>query len=147
MARYMQSRLFLQCVEDNFLTQVVEKPTRQGILLDLVLNNRNGLVRDVKARGSSGCSDLVMLEFKILSGRSKAKSRIVTLDFSIDSLDLFWDLLGGISWATVLEGKGACESWATFKQHFFQPQDECSRKSGKGGRRSVWISKELMNKI
>ena len=89
---------------------MVEEPTRRGVLLTLVLTNRNGLVRDVKAGGSLGCSDLVMVEFKILSRRSKAKSRIVTLDFWWDNLDVFWGLLGGISWARVLEGKGACES-------------------------------------
>ena len=125
-------------------------PTRQGVLLDLVLTNRNGLVRDVKAGGSLGCSDHEMLEFKILSGRSKAKSKTVTLDFWRDNLDVFWGLCGGISWARVLEGKGACESQSTFRQHFFQPQDRCtakSRKSGKGGRRSVWMSKELMDNI
>ena len=51
-----------------------------------------------------------MVEFKILSGRSKAISRIATLDFRRANFDLFWDLLGAIPWARVLEGKGASES-------------------------------------
>jgi len=102
--------------------QVVEEPTRQGVLLDLVLSNRDGLVGVVKVEGSLGCSDHEMVEFKILCGRSKAKSSIATLDFWRANFNLFWDLLGGISWARVLEGKGTHESWATFKQHFFQAQ-------------------------
>ena len=36
------------CVEDNFLIQVVEEPMRGGVLLDLVLTNKDGLVREVK---------------------------------------------------------------------------------------------------
>jgi len=40
-----------------------------------------------------------------------------------------------ISWARVLEGKGACESWVTFKQHFFQAQDQGIPKSRKLGKR------------
>ena len=68
-------------MEDDFLMQVVEEPTRWGVLLDLVLSNRNGLLRDVKVEGSLGCSDHEMVEFKILCERSKTKSRIVTLDF------------------------------------------------------------------
>ena len=93
---------------------------RQGVLLDLVLIDRDGLVRDVKAGGRLGCSDHEMVEFKMeLVGRSKAKSRIATLDFWRANFDLFQDLLGGISWAKLLEGKAACESWETFKQHFF----------------------------
>ena len=47
-ARHAWSRWFLQCVEDNFLMQVVEELMRGGVLLDLLLTNREGLVREVK---------------------------------------------------------------------------------------------------
>ena len=94
-ARHAQSKRFIQCVEDNFLMQVVEEPTRRGVLLDLVLTNRDGLVRDVKVGGSLGCSNHEMVEFKMeLGGRSKAKSRIATLDFQRANFDLFRDLHG-----------------------------------------------------
>lgn len=48
-----------------------------------------------------------MVEFKILCGRSKVLSRIATLDFRRIDFDFLKDLLGGIPWAAVLEGKGA----------------------------------------
>ncbi|XP_068014821.1 protein phosphatase 1 regulatory subunit 7-like [Melanerpes formicivorus] len=35
--------MFLDCIEDNFLLQMVEEPTRNGAMLDLVLTNREGL--------------------------------------------------------------------------------------------------------
>ncbi|PKU42484.1 rna-directed dna polymerase from mobile element jockey-like [Limosa lapponica baueri] len=41
-ARNTQSRRFLQCIDDNFLTQLVEEPTRREALLDLVLTNKEG---------------------------------------------------------------------------------------------------------
>ncbi|GAB0207763.1 hypothetical protein GRJ2_003242000 [Grus japonensis] len=44
MAKHAQSRRFLQSIDDNFLTQVVEEPMRRGVLLDLVLTNKEGLV-------------------------------------------------------------------------------------------------------
>ena len=110
MARHVWSRWFLQYAEDDVLAQVVEEPIRQGVLLDPAPSNRNGLVRDVKVRGSLGCSDCEMVEFKNMSGRSKAKSRIATLAIQRANSDLFWGLLGSLSWARVLEGKGAHES-------------------------------------
>lgn len=73
MARDAWSKWFPQCIEDNFLKQVVEEPTRQGLLLGLVLMNRDGLVRDMKFGGSLGCSNHEMVKFKILSGKTKAK--------------------------------------------------------------------------
>ncbi|PKU30159.1 rna-directed dna polymerase from mobile element jockey-like [Limosa lapponica baueri] len=42
-AGHVQSRKFLQYIDDNFLTQVVEEPTRRGVLLD-----KEGLVEDIK---------------------------------------------------------------------------------------------------
>ena len=36
-ARHTQSGRFLQSIDDNILTQVMEEPMRSGVLLDLVL--------------------------------------------------------------------------------------------------------------
>jgi len=47
--------------------------------------------------------------------------------------DLFKDVFGGIPKVRELEGKGAQESWLTFKYHFFQAQDYCIPKSKKSG--------------
>ncbi|GAB0179267.1 hypothetical protein GRJ2_000392000 [Grus japonensis] len=65
----MQSRRFLECVDDNFLLQVIEEPTRRGAMLDLVPTNKEGLVGNVKLKGSLGCSDHEMVQFKILRQR------------------------------------------------------------------------------
>ncbi|GAB0206702.1 hypothetical protein GRJ2_003135800 [Grus japonensis] len=45
-AGYKQSRKFLECVDDNFLLQVIEEPTRRGAMLDLVLTNKEGLDKE-----------------------------------------------------------------------------------------------------
>jgi len=50
----------------------------------------------VKNGGSLGCSDHDVVEFRKLCGRSKAISRIATLDFRSANFVLFKDLLGGI---------------------------------------------------
>jgi len=94
-ARHMQSRRFLQSIDDNFLTWVVEQPMRRDVLLDLVLTNTEGLVEDVKAGGNLSCSDHEMVEFRILCGGSRAISRITALDFRGANFGLFRDLLGG----------------------------------------------------
>ena len=45
-----QSRMLLECVESNFQTHLVSKPTREGAPLDLFVN-REGLVGDVMIGG------------------------------------------------------------------------------------------------
>jgi len=146
-ARHMQSRRFLQSISDNFLMQVVEEPTRRGMLLDLVLTNKEGLVEIVKVGGSLGSSDHEMVNFRILHGGSRAISTIKTLDLRRANFGLFKELLAGIPWARALKGRGVQECWSLFKHHFLHVQDQCiplRKKSRKGGRRPAWISKELL---
>jgi len=92
MARHTRSWQLLQCIDDNFLMQVVEELMWRGVLLDLVFPNKEELVGDVKAGGSLGCSDHEVVEVKILCGKIKAISRSATLDFSRANFDLFIDL-------------------------------------------------------
>ena len=61
--------------------QVIEKPTRRGAMLDLVLTNKEGLVGNVKVKGSLGCSDHGMVEFKILRAVRRVRSKLAMLDF------------------------------------------------------------------
>jgi len=64
-AERKQSRRFLQCVKDNFLTQLVSEPTRGSALLDLLFTHREGLVGDVVVRGCLGLSDHEMIGFSV----------------------------------------------------------------------------------
>ncbi|KAK4825656.1 hypothetical protein QYF61_001479 [Mycteria americana] len=68
---YKHSRRFLDWIDDNSLTQVINKPTRGGALLDLLLTKKEELVGDVKVKGSPGCSNHEMAAFAILREASK----------------------------------------------------------------------------
>uniref|UniRef100_A0A6G1R4T7 Uncharacterized protein n=1 Tax=Hypotaenidia okinawae TaxID=2861861 RepID=A0A6G1R4T7_9GRUI len=97
--KHTQPRRFLQSTDGNFLTQVVKEPKRRRVLLDLVLTKKGGLVGDVKVGGSLGyndASDDEMVEFRVLQGRSKAVSRITTLDLRRENFGLFKDKPGRI---------------------------------------------------
>ncbi|MCQ4179366.1 hypothetical protein FK518_27770, partial [Klebsiella pneumoniae] len=102
-----KGRRFLECVDDNFLLQVIEEPMRRGAMLDLVLTNKEGLVGNVELKGSLGCSDHEMVEFKILRAVRRACSKLSTLDFRRADFGLFRDLLGKVPWDKALEGRGA----------------------------------------
>ncbi|PKU41434.1 adaptin ear-binding coat-associated protein 1 [Limosa lapponica baueri] len=103
-ARNIQSKRFFQCIDDNFLTQLVEEPTRREALMDVVLANKEGLVEDSKVEGNLGCSDRGKIEFRIVGSMHKTISRTETLVFKRANFVLFKKLLGEIPWARALEG-------------------------------------------
>ncbi|KAK4824925.1 hypothetical protein QYF61_021545 [Mycteria americana] len=106
-AGHMQSRRFQECIDDNFLTQVIKEPTGEVALLDLILTKKKGLVGDVKVRDNVGGNDQEMMDFRIPRGKSKTNSRITTLGFRRADFDLFRDLCGRITWDVVLERREA----------------------------------------
>lgn len=69
-AGHRQSRRFLECIDNNFprLLRI------QGgkAVLDLVLNNKEEIVGNVKTKGSLGCFDNSAVKFEICEGTKKA---------------------------------------------------------------------------
>jgi len=58
-------------------------------MLDIVLTNKQGQVGNVKLKGSLGCSDHEMVEFKILWAARKVHSKLTTLNFRRADFGLF----------------------------------------------------------
>ncbi|KAK4810175.1 hypothetical protein QYF61_010948 [Mycteria americana] len=71
-----QSRRLLECVEDNFLSQAIDSPTRGDALLDLLVTNASDLISDVKVGGSLGCSDHALVAFAVLRDMGQGKKEM-----------------------------------------------------------------------
>jgi len=142
---YRQSRRLLECIEDDFLSQVTDSPTQRDAILDLLVTNARELIGDVKIGGSLGCSDHKLLEFTVLSDIHQVKSQVKTLNFRKAKFQLFKELVNGIPWETALRNKGVGQRWQRqiFKDAFHRAQElsipRC-KKSGKEGKRLAWLS-------
>ncbi|GAB0207083.1 hypothetical protein GRJ2_003173900 [Grus japonensis] len=136
-AERKQSRRFLECVEDNFLTQLVSEPTRGGVSLDLLFTNREGLVGDVVVRGHLGLSDHEMIEFSIHGEVRRGISKTTTMDFQRTDFGLLRTVVERVPWKIVLKGKGVQEGWAFFKKEVLKAQEQAvpmCRKTNRRGR-------------
>ncbi|KAK4811015.1 hypothetical protein QYF61_015719 [Mycteria americana] len=145
-AERKQSRRFLECVADNFLTQLVSEPTREGAPLDLLFRNREGLVSHVMVGGCLGQSDHEMIEFLILGEAARGVSKTATFDFRRADFGLFRRLVEGVPWEAALKGKGVQEGWTFFKEEVLKAQERAvprCRKTSWQGRRPAWLNREL----
>lgn len=95
-----QSWRLLECIEENFLVQVLDKATRDEVLPDLVLTIVEELNKEGKLGGTWGCSDCALFELVIL--REMAKSKVSRRT----NFRLFRELLDEIPWEVVLRGRG-----------------------------------------
>ncbi|RMC21781.1 hypothetical protein DUI87_02650 [Hirundo rustica rustica] len=106
-AEKRQSRKFLECVEDNFLSQLVGEPTRGRTMLDLLFVNRDGLVGDVVVGGRLGQSDHEIIEFSIFGEVRRSTSKTLPLDFQRADFGLFRRLIQSIPWEAALKNKSS----------------------------------------
>lgn len=83
-----QSKRLLEFVDDNFLLQVLEGSMRRGAMLDVILTNEEGLLRNVKLRGSLGCCDCGRVEFAILRAARRVHRQLTAQDFRSRLLSL-----------------------------------------------------------
>ncbi|KAK4831229.1 hypothetical protein QYF61_016327 [Mycteria americana] len=149
-AERKQSRRFLEHVADNFLTQLVSEPTREGTLLDFLFTNREGLVSHVMVGGRLGQSDHEMIEFLIRGEAVRGVSKTATLDFRRADFGLFRRLVERVPWEAALQGKGVQEGWTFFKEEALKAQERAvprCRKTSWQGRRPAWLTRELWLKL
>ncbi|PKU42802.1 rna-directed dna polymerase from mobile element jockey-like [Limosa lapponica baueri] len=146
-AESWETRRFLECIEDNFLTQLVKEPTRGDALLDLLFTNKEELLGGVEVGGHLGLSDHEMVKFSILSEVRKGFSKTFTLDFRRADFSLFRTLVGRVPWEIILHGKGVQEGWMLFKKEILKAQEQAvpmSHKIKGQGKRPAWLNKELL---
>lgn len=93
---------FLKCIDDNFLAQLMEEPTRKSVLLDRVSN--------MKVEESFGYSNHEMVALKILREGSRENSSTTPVVFRRVSYIIFGALLGGIPWAMALKSQEVREN-------------------------------------
>lgn len=139
--------LWSDSIEDNFLFQVLDKPTREKAFLDLVLTDVDDLIKEVKIGGSLCCSDHALIQFVILRDVSLAKSKVRTFNFRRANFQLFKKLVDEIPWDTVLRERGSDQSWQVFKDIFLRVQElsiPMCNKSSREGRKPVWLSNDLV---
>ncbi|KAK4815562.1 hypothetical protein QYF61_004079 [Mycteria americana] len=145
-AERKQSRRFLERVAENFLTQLVSEPTREGAPLDLLFTNREGLVSDVMVGGCLGQSDHEVIEFLIRGEAARGVGKTATLDFRRADFSLFRRLVDRVPWEAALMGKGVQEGWTFFKEEVLKAQERAvprCRKTSRRGRRPAWLTREL----
>ena len=145
-----QSRRFLNCIEDNFLSQVIDTPTQGDIILDLMVTTVIELTSDIKIGGSLGYSDHALVEFTLLRDTGKARSIVRTLNFRKTKFQLFKKLVNKTTREIVLRDRGAEQSWQIFKVVFRRAQElsvpRC-KQSGKEGKRPAWLRQGMLIKL
>lgn len=136
--------LMMDFVQDNFLTQLVNEPTRESNILNLVLTTSPDLVNDLVVGESF--SDHNSISF-LLSGIPYLQRKSQKLLYCYGKVD--WhhlrSLLSYIPWHCSFLDSDINHNWACWRDLLFTAVDECIPKRKNRRRfKTPWITKELI---
>ena len=142
---------FLECIQDNFLEQVVHEQTRYQNCLDLVLTNHSSIVKNLKILAPIGNSDHNSMSFDIEINIQNSENNKEKYNFKKGNYNKFRQLLTNIDWDLEFRDKNCLEMWEKFKENLEILQDECIPKVTSRSKNSKpkpnWWDTEISNLI
>ena len=110
-----ESAKFFESVEDSFLSQHVQFPTRGLSVLDLVLTRDPDLVSNVQVMSNLGCSDHNMIAFSIHYTGHHIDYMVRRFDYQKGDYDGIKSTLEGMVWDEFMSGD-TVTCWQKFKE-------------------------------
>ena len=136
--------LLIHIIQDNFLTQLVDQPTREGNILDLVLTSNEDLIDNLYVGEPFSDHSLVTLQLSNIPYVPRQTHRQVYSYKKADWTHLT-SLLEVTKWDCALWDDDINLIWCTWKDLLFAAVDECTPKIiSKKKPNAPWITKELL---
>ncbi|XP_059823488.1 uncharacterized protein LOC132392907 [Hypanus sabinus] len=145
-----QDREFVECLRDAFLEQLVQEPTRDKAILDLVLCNEQDLISDLEVKEPLGGSDHNMISFYLQFEKDKGRSEVSVLQFNRGNFGAMREELAKVNWMDVLAEKTVEQQWQVFLGIMHKVQNQFipwRRKDSNGGKGPQWLTKEVRDCI
>ncbi|KAK6491568.1 hypothetical protein HHUSO_G3663, partial [Huso huso] len=122
----------IELVQDCFLSQTVNAPTRYNSCLDLVLTNNEARIHTSQVIESLGISDHNMIKFVGNKSRAVYKSKTRVYNFRRADYKGMQQELLNIDWDRILIDNEAEKNWIKFRDTMLEMQDTFIPKMRKG---------------
>lgn len=140
---------FIETLQDNFLVQLVDQPTRfrEGNLpstLDLIITNTEELIDKIEYCDPIGKSDHVCLLFKIFTSFKNEQPIQMRYRWNKGDFVKFNQSLSEINWEPILDNKDATEGWRELQTLLRSIEKDCipeNRTLPARFRKPPWLNK------
>ena len=110
-------KVFLDVVNDNFLYQHVDQPTKGINILDLVFSTEENMVEELEVGESFGSSDHQIIRFKLIIAKiNSASNNTKRHDYFKANYDQIRVACTEIDWGAVIQGKDVDSDWINLKK-------------------------------
>ena len=111
------SHPFLKCINDSFLIQHVDEPTRENNILDLVLTSEENIIENLSAGERFGSSDHQIIRWNMVGSRN-ILNPINNFNYSKGDYNSMRREAGLINWNELIIGNDFEADWSRLKIFF-----------------------------
>ena len=119
-----EDRKIMEAIEENFLTQHVDKPPREENILDLILNTEPNIVEDYRSEKIREQSDHNIILWRSVCEVKVKGNDCQIYDYNKGDYDGLKEYLSQLQWNTLLENKKVEEMWEIFKAKLLEGESE-----------------------
>jgi Endonuclease-reverse transcriptase len=138
------------CIDDNFFTQHVQIPTREDVILDLVITDEPNMVSNLETLGLFHGSDHCALLWTLEVGTSHTSQSRPTWDYSKADTAAMKKELFETKWQEVFEGYSTQQCWWIFKDKLELLQRQhvpVKYRSTSVKRKPVWMTHKALKAV
>ena len=135
---------FVECLNDNFLTQMVNESTRGDNTLDLLITSNEDFIENVRIEEPFSTSDHKIVRWSIVIGRNNNKENDrKQFNYFKGNYDDAKEKIKDIDWQLRFNNLGIEEMWEEFKNEIFKLRDEFIPIMKSRNSKQKWVTKEV----
>lgn len=137
---------FVKCINNNFLYQKVDKPTRGDNILDLIFVPDNDLVDNLEVGEPFANSDHYVLRFDLIIEHSIVSKNVKPVfDYFKADYDLIRDELKTLDLDNVVDKSSVESFWNTLKSEIIKVRDKyVGIRKSKKNKKQKWVTKKVI---
>lgn len=137
------SHPFIECMSNNFLTQLVDEPTRGKNYLDLVLCSDPSLIEDTIVREPFETSDHQMITFKLVTENFSPKQTKQSFNYFKGNYEASRKYASSRNWGTEIGGDTASDTWEKLKTDLIEIRNKCVPINKSKASKSKWATRKV----
>ncbi len=133
---------FVKCLDNNFLFQVVDKPTRNTNYLDLIICSDENIIKNLSVDEPFQSSDHQMIRFKLLGKMSNKVKNVKIYEYFKTDYNKIREYVKTLGWETLKACEDVNEIWLKIKTDLLEVRNKFIKIKGKRKSKAKWVTKK-----
>lgn len=135
---------FINCIQDSFLDQVIDKPSREKNYLDLVLTSDRNFVQNVIVGEPFSTSDHQTICFDLVVEKVDQQVKIVSYNYFKTNYEMVRENAKLRQWELIDESVDIDKNWTFFKKELLELRENFILKQRSRINKCKWVTKEVI---